>query len=131
MDGIFIKAKEKVQKDLILTVSKEEKFVTQCTAGNLSYVGMEDGTLKPCEILNSKIGNFTKEKSMQNLFMSNEAKELRLDSNKAQNKLNWKNIYNIDSIIDNIYEWDISKNTDEICLITKNQINKYLEQVTN
>ena len=61
----------------------------------------------------------------------NEAKELRLDSNKAQNKLNWKNIYNIDSIIDNIYEWDISKNTDDICLITKNQINKYLEQVTN
>ncbi len=77
LGGIFLKAKEKVQKDLILTVSKEEKFVTQCTAGNLSYVGMEDGTLKPCEILNSKIGNFTKEKSMQNLFMSNEAKELR------------------------------------------------------
>ena len=62
---------------MILTVSKENKFVTNCTAGNLSYVGMEDGTLKPCEILNNKIGNFAKGKGMQTLFKSNDAKELR------------------------------------------------------
>ncbi len=74
----FLKAKEKVQKDLILEVSRKQKFVTKCTAGNLSYVGMEDGTLKPCEILSNKIGNFvTEKKDMKTLYTSKEAKELR------------------------------------------------------
>ena len=66
------------QKDLILEVSRKQKFVTKCTAGNLSYVGMEDGTLKPCEILSNKIGNFvTEKKDMKTLYSSKEAKELR------------------------------------------------------
>ena len=73
----FLKAKERVQKDLILAVSKEEKFVTKCTAGNLSYVGMEDGSLKPCEILSNKIGNFATQNNMDALYKSKEAKELR------------------------------------------------------
>tara|TARA_B100001250_G_scaffold410385_1_gene436732 strand:- start:2175 stop:3218 length:1044 start_codon:yes stop_codon:yes gene_type:complete len=61
----------------------------------------------------------------------NEAPELRLDSNKAQNNLNWKNIYSIDSIIENIYEWEASKNIEEIYSITKNQIGQYLEKTIN
>ena len=75
--GQFLKAKEKVQKDLILKVAKDQKFVTKCTAGNLSYVGMEDGTLKPCEILDKEIGNFTVQKNMKTLYSSKDAKELR------------------------------------------------------
>ena len=66
-----------MQKDLILTVSKKDQFVTKCTAGNISYVGMEDGTLKPCEILNNTIGNFSAQKKMDILFKSKEAKDLR------------------------------------------------------
>ena len=66
-----------MQKDLILDVSKKEKFVTKCTAGNLSYVGMEDGTLKPCEILSNKIGNFVTQKDMKALYSSGKAKNLR------------------------------------------------------
>ena len=34
----ILKAKEKVQKDLILSVAKENKFVTTCSAGNLSLI---------------------------------------------------------------------------------------------
>ena len=79
--GIFgnflLKAKEKVQKDLILKVSKNNEFVTKCTAGNISYVGMEDGTLKPCEILSNKIGNFVNKNDMNSLYNSQDAKELR------------------------------------------------------
>ena len=73
----LLKAKERVQKDLILTVSKKDQFVTKCTAGNISYVGMEDGTLKPCEILSNKIGNFSTQPQMDVLFKSKEAKNLR------------------------------------------------------
>ena len=75
--SFFLKAKERVQKDLILTVSKKEKFVTHCTAGNLSYVGMEDGSLKPCEILKDKIGNFSDKKNINELYDSKEAINLR------------------------------------------------------
>ena len=90
----FLKAKEKVQKDLILEVARKQKFVTKCTAGNLSYVGMEDGTLKPCEILSNKIGNFvTEKKDMKTLYTSKEAKELRKfivnTKCKCNSKCNW------------------------------------------
>jgi radical SAM protein with 4Fe4S-binding SPASM domain len=53
----ILKAKEIVQKELIYRVAKYNEFVTQCTAGTLSYVVMEDGAIKPCEILDDKIGN--------------------------------------------------------------------------
>ena len=38
---------------------------------------MEDGTLKPCEILSNKIGNFSTQQKMDVLFKSKEAKNLR------------------------------------------------------
>jgi MoaA/NifB/PqqE/SkfB family radical SAM enzyme len=53
----IIKAKEKVQKDIIIDVAKKDKFSTYCSAGNLSYVIMENGDVKPCEILDTKYGN--------------------------------------------------------------------------
>ena len=92
--GIFgnflLKAKEKVQKDLILAVSKNNKFVTKCTAGNISYVGMEDGTLKPCEILSNKIGNFVNQNDMNLLYNSKNAKELRKFITKTECKCTYE-----------------------------------------
>jgi len=52
-----IKAKEKNQKKIILNSAKFDKFTTSCSAGNLSYVIMENGDLKPCEILDDVYGN--------------------------------------------------------------------------
>ena len=46
---------------MILKVALNDEFVTPCTAGNLSYVGMEDGSIKACEILPDTIGNIYKE----------------------------------------------------------------------
>ena len=78
LSNAILKAKEKVQKDLILSVAKENKFVTTCSAGNLSYVSMEDGSLKPCEILKDTLGSIkTPETNMNKIFFSNEAKNLR------------------------------------------------------
>ena len=108
----FLKAKERVQKDLILAVSKEEKFVTKCTAGNLSYVGMEDGTLKPCEILSNKIGNFATQNNMDALYKSKEAKELRK--------------FIVDTKCKCTYECSMSTNT----LFNGNMFVKLLKQTT-
>ena len=44
-------AKEILQKELILRVAKDDEFVTPCTAGTLSYVINEDGSVGACEIL--------------------------------------------------------------------------------
>ena len=43
--------KEFLQKELITRVAREDEFVTPCTAGTLSYVINEDGTVAACEIL--------------------------------------------------------------------------------
>jgi MoaA/NifB/PqqE/SkfB family radical SAM enzyme len=72
----IIKAKEKVQKDIILDVAKDDKFSTYCSAGNLSYVIMENGDVKPCEILDDKYGNIKKEK-IENIINSKSSKENR------------------------------------------------------
>jgi MoaA/NifB/PqqE/SkfB family radical SAM enzyme len=72
----IIKAKEKSQKELILRVAKNDEFVTPCTAGNLSYVGMEDGSIKPCEILPDVVGNIYKE-NLGTIFKSNKSDTLR------------------------------------------------------
>jgi MoaA/NifB/PqqE/SkfB family radical SAM enzyme len=78
--GLFwnaiIKAKEKVQKDLILKVATNDQFVTPCSAGNLSYVGMEDGSIKACEILPNVVGNIYKEK-ISNIFENQKSVNLR------------------------------------------------------
>ena len=43
--------KEIIQKELILEVARNDTFVTPCTAGSLSYVINEDGSVAACEIL--------------------------------------------------------------------------------
>ena len=43
--------KEIIQKELILDVARNDTFVTPCTAGSLSYVINEDGSVAACEIL--------------------------------------------------------------------------------
>ena len=70
LSSAILKAKEKIQKDLILTVAKKDEFVTPCTAGNLSYVTMEDGSVKPCEILKRYYGlNFYTRKKYKGYFL--------------------------------------------------------------
>ena len=56
----IIKAKEKNQKKIILNSAKFDKYTTPCSAGNLSYVIMENGDFKPCEILENSYGNILK-----------------------------------------------------------------------
>ena len=75
----ILKIKEILQKELIYNVAKFNKFITPCTAGNLSYVIMEDGSLKPCEILSDNLGKITNKKdfSIRKLFLSKKAKNLR------------------------------------------------------
>jgi MoaA/NifB/PqqE/SkfB family radical SAM enzyme len=53
----IIKKKELLQKEIIATVFKENRYVLPCLAGNISCVITETGDLYPCEILNRKIGN--------------------------------------------------------------------------
>ena len=57
-----LKAREKNQKKIILNTAKFDKFTTSCSAGNLSYVIMENGDLKPCEILDNVYGNIKEQK---------------------------------------------------------------------
>jgi len=60
--NFIIKAKEKNQKKIILNSAKYDKFTTPCSAGNLSYVIMENGDFKPCEILENSYGNINETK---------------------------------------------------------------------
>ncbi|MDA9663448.1 glycosyltransferase [Candidatus Pelagibacter sp.] len=72
----IIKAKEKKQKELILKVATKDEFVTPCSAGNLSYVGMEDGSVKACEILPDVVGNLYKDKT-NDIFKNQRSIDLR------------------------------------------------------
>ena len=56
----ILKAKEKNQKKIILNAARYDKFTTPCSAGKLSYVVMENGDVKPCEILDNVYGNIKK-----------------------------------------------------------------------
>ena len=73
----LMRLKEALQKDLIYDVAKNDKFVTPCTAGSLSYVVWEDGRVNACEILPDTIGNVNNSTFPKNIFKSNKAKELR------------------------------------------------------
>ncbi len=74
----FLRAKEFIQKQSILKVARDNQFVTPCTAGTLSYVIMEDGSVKPCEILFDKIGDvYDKDKSFFDIVRSKKTKKLR------------------------------------------------------
>lgn len=80
LKSIFSKVllmKDKIQKFIITKVAKYDEFVTPCTAGNLSYVIMEDGKVKPCEILDNGIGNVITDNNISDIFTSNKAKKLR------------------------------------------------------
>ena len=68
---IFI-VKDIIQKYIIVNVAQHNKFVTPCTAGRLSYVIMEDGKVKPCEILDESYGNIF-ESDFSNIVKSNSA----------------------------------------------------------
>ena len=78
-----MRLKEIMQKELIYTVASENKFVTPCTAGTLSYVVWEDGNLGPCEILKDTNFNITdqrivdKKVSYKELFKSRHSQALR------------------------------------------------------
>ena len=50
----ILAVKEVIQKELILDVARNDTFVTPCTAGSLSYVINEDGSVAACEILESQ-----------------------------------------------------------------------------
>ena len=51
LGGRALSIREFLQKELITRVAREDEFVTPCTAGTLSYVINEDGTVAACEIL--------------------------------------------------------------------------------
>ena len=78
-----MRLKEIMQKELIYKVAMENKFVTPCTAGSLSYVVWENGNLGPCEILPDKNFNITqkdileKRTSYKELFKSQHSRALR------------------------------------------------------
>ena len=71
-----LRIKERLQKEIILRVARNNEYVTPCTAGQLSWVVMEDGRLKSCEILSSDVGNVV-ENDMKTLTRSPEAADLR------------------------------------------------------
>ena len=52
--GKVLAIKEVIQKELILEVARNDTFVTPCTAGSLSYVINEDGSVAACEILETE-----------------------------------------------------------------------------
>ena len=55
--GRLLRVKEILQKEAIQRVARFNEFITPCTAGTLSYVIMEDGRVRPCEILSDEIGS--------------------------------------------------------------------------
>ena len=71
-----LRTRERIQKQIILKVARNNEFVTPCTAGQLSYVVMEDGRLKSCEILSEDLGNVIVD-DMATLARSNDAAALR------------------------------------------------------
>lgn len=76
--GRVLLLKEILQKELILRVARHDEFVTPCTAGTLGYVIMEDGRVKPCEILPDQIGNVTNpETTLAEMVRSPGAQRLR------------------------------------------------------
>ena len=57
-----------------------------------------------------------------------EAKELRISSKKAVKKLNWKNFYNPNEFIENIFLWEKGKLDSGIIEVTYKQIIGYIEK---
>jgi CDP-glucose 4,6-dehydratase len=60
-----------------------------------------------------------------------EAKELRLSSKKAIKKLNWKNFYKPEEIIENIFLWENVKSEPSVIEATNNQVIEYIEKASS
>lgn len=76
--GRILLSKEILQKELIYRIAKHNEFLTPCTAGTLSYVVMEDGRIKSCEILSDTIGNIKDQGiSFADIARSPQARKLR------------------------------------------------------
>lgn len=74
----FIQRRELLQKQVISTVFKEDRYVIPCLAGNISCVMTETGDLYPCEILDEKIGNIKDtDYDFKKLWHSTQAAKLR------------------------------------------------------
>jgi radical SAM protein with 4Fe4S-binding SPASM domain len=75
---IFLKKRELLQKRIISTIFKEDRYVIPCLAGNISCIMTETGDLYPCEILNKKIGNIKDSNyDFKKLWHSKEAEKIR------------------------------------------------------
>ncbi len=101
----LMRLKEALQKDLIYEVAKNNKFVTPCTAGTLSYVIWEDGRVNACEILPDTIGNLNSKKFPKDIFKSNKAKELR----KKIKETNCKCTYECAMSTNTFFSWNMTK----------------------
>lgn len=74
----FIQRRELLQKQIISTVFKENRYVIPCLAGNISCVMTQTGDLYPCEILDRKIGNIKDAGyDFKKLWHSKKAEEIR------------------------------------------------------
>tara|TARA_B110000971_G_C20034248_1_gene513267 strand:+ start:2376 stop:4463 length:2088 start_codon:yes stop_codon:yes gene_type:complete len=101
----LMRLKEALQKDLIYEVAKNNKFVTPCTAGTLSYVVWEDGRVNACEILPDTIGNLNNKKFPLNIFKSDKAKELR----KKIKETKCKCTYECAMSTNTFFSWNMTK----------------------
>ena len=59
-----------------------------------------------------------------------EAKELRISSEKAVKKLNWKNFYNFDEFIENIFLWEKEKFDRGVIELTNKQVIEYIKKAS-
>ena len=101
----LMRLKEALQKDLIYEVAKNNKFVTPCTAGTLSYVIWEDGRVNACEILPDTIGNLNNKNFPKDIFKSSKAKELR----KKIKETNCKCTYECAMSTNTFFSWNMTK----------------------
>ena len=90
-----------------MKVVEYDEFVTPCTAGNLSYVIMEDGTVKPCEILDDSIGNVISDNNISEIFRSKKAKELRRWITKTKCKCT----YECAMTVNTLFSWPLMGKT--------------------
>ena len=108
LKSIFSKVlllKDRIQKLIITKVAKYDEFVTPCTAGNLSYVIMEDGKIKPCEILDDGIGNVINDNDISAIFTSNKAKKLRKEITDSKCKCTYECAMSTNAL----FSWPMTK----------------------
>ena len=60
-----------------------------------------------------------------------ESNALRIDSTKAKNTLLWNHFYNVEEIIENIYDWEKNKNSDDLGTVVTAQIKHYLDMFSH